>query len=79
MRRRRADPPPPPPWALLSYALRYPEPGRRDELAREVAALPGGPVRALLERFVARQDQSAFAARPESRHDRARRHRSLRP
>jgi nitrate reductase delta subunit len=56
MRRRRADPPPPPPWALLSYALRYPEPGRREELAREVAALPDGPVRALLERFVAEWD-----------------------
>jgi nitrate reductase delta subunit len=54
MRRRRATAPPP--WALLSYALRYPEPGRREELATEVAALPDGPVRAALERFVAEWD-----------------------
>jgi nitrate reductase delta subunit len=54
MRRRRK--PEPAPWALLSYALRYPEPGRREELAAEVAALPAGDVRAALERFVAGWD-----------------------
>ena len=40
------------PWALLSLLLRYPD--ERVIAAREdVAALPAGPVRALLERFVA--------------------------
>jgi nitrate reductase delta subunit len=44
------------PWALLSYLLRYPDAGvaaARPELAAEVAELPGGPVRAALERFLA--------------------------
>jgi nitrate reductase molybdenum cofactor assembly chaperone NarJ/NarW len=53
MRRRRS---PEPPWALLSFLLRYPDDavaGARGELAAEVAALPDGPVRAALERFLA--------------------------
>ena len=53
MRRRR--PSEPPPWALLSFLLRYPDDTvatARGELASEVAALPGGPVRAALERFL---------------------------
>ena len=53
MRRRR---PPEPPWALLSFLLRYPDDtvaGARGELAAEVAALPDGPARAALERFLA--------------------------
>jgi nitrate reductase delta subunit len=44
------------PWALLSFVLRYPDErvlAARDELAAEVAALPGGPVRDALERFLA--------------------------
>jgi nitrate reductase delta subunit len=44
------------PWALLSFVLRYPDDrvlAARDELAAEVAALPGGPVRDALERFLA--------------------------
>jgi nitrate reductase delta subunit len=65
MKRRRTDPPP---WALLSYLLRYPDPhvaGSRDELVAEVAALPDGPARAALERFLAgwTGDQTALAAR----------------
>ena len=54
---RRARPTPPPaPWALLSYLLRYPDAevlAARDELAAEVAALPPGPVRDALGRFMA--------------------------
>ena len=53
MRRRRE---PDPPWALLSYLLRYPDAevaAARPELEAEVAALPEGPVRASLERFLA--------------------------
>jgi nitrate reductase molybdenum cofactor assembly chaperone NarJ/NarW len=53
--RRRGDPSPAP-WALLSYALRYPEPGAREQLAGEVSALPDGPARAALERFLAAWD-----------------------
>lgn len=44
------------PWALLSFVLRYPDErvlAARDELAAEIAALPGGPVRDALERFLA--------------------------
>ena len=68
MRRRRAEPPPPAPWALLSYLLRYPDPdvaAARDEIAGDVAALPVGPMRAALERFLAgwTGDQTALAAR----------------
>ena len=68
MRRRRTDAPLPAPWALLSYVLRYPDPevaDARDELAAEVAALPEGPGRAALERFLAgwTGDQTALAAR----------------
>ena len=67
MRRRRADPPPMP-WALLSFLLRYPDAGvaaARDQLAGEVASLPGGPVRDALQRFLAdwTGDQTALAAR----------------
>ena len=39
------------PWALLSYLLRYPD--EQADLAGEVAALPAGPVRESLERFLA--------------------------
>jgi nitrate reductase molybdenum cofactor assembly chaperone NarJ/NarW len=45
----------PPPWALLSFVLRYPGDdvvAARDAVADEVAALPLGPVRAALERFL---------------------------
>ena len=47
------------PWALLSYVLRYPDErlaGARAELADDVAAMPGGPARAALERFLAGWD-----------------------
>jgi nitrate reductase molybdenum cofactor assembly chaperone NarJ/NarW len=58
LRRRGAPAPPaaPPPWALLSFLLRYPRPdvaGARTDIAAEVQALPDGPVRAALARFVA--------------------------
>ena len=67
MRRRRADPPPVP-WALLSFLLRYPDAdvaAARDQIAGEVTALPGGPVRDGLEQFLAgwTGDQTALAAR----------------
>ena len=39
------------PWALLSYLLRYPD--EQADLSGEVAALPAGPVRESLERFLA--------------------------
>ena len=56
------------PWALLSYVLRYPTAevaAARPELVAEVAALPGGPVREALERFLAgwTGDETALAAR----------------
>jgi nitrate reductase delta subunit len=68
MRRRRTDPPTPAPWALLSFLLRYPDAdvaAARDDVAGEVSALPAGPVREALERFLARWkgDQTALAAR----------------
>jgi nitrate reductase delta subunit len=55
-------------WALLSYLLRYPGPevaAAGPQLAAEVAALPAGPVRASLERFMADwiADPTALAAR----------------
>lgn len=58
----------PAPWALLSFLLRYPGPevaAARDELAAELAALPEGPARAALERFLAgwTGDETALAAR----------------
>jgi nitrate reductase delta subunit len=58
----------PAPWALLSFLLRYPDDrvaAARDELATEVAALPDGPVRASLERFLERftGDATTLAAR----------------
>jgi nitrate reductase delta subunit len=66
MRRRHTNPPTP--WALLSFLLRYPDAdvaGARDDVAGEVAALPAGPVRAALERFLAgwTGDQTVLAAR----------------
>ena len=66
--KRRLTTPPPMPWALLSFLLRYPDPdvaAARDEIADEVSALPAGPVRAGLERFLAgwTGDQTALAAR----------------
>ena len=66
MRRRR--PAEPPPWALLSYLLRYPDAelaAAGPELEAEIAALPGGPARAALERFMATwtADETALAAR----------------
>jgi len=70
VRRRRPTGPSaaPPPWALLSYLLRYPTAAvaaARPELASEVSALPEGPVRAALERFIVgfTGDQTALAAR----------------
>jgi nitrate reductase delta subunit len=67
-RRRTEAPPASAPWALLSYLLRYPDAGvaaARDELAAEVSALPGGPLRDALERFLAgwTGDATALAAR----------------
>jgi nitrate reductase delta subunit len=61
--RRRAEPPAP--WALLSYALRYPRPGAREQIAAEAAALPEGRARAALERFLAgwSGDQMTLAGR----------------
>jgi nitrate reductase delta subunit len=63
MRRRRQ---PDPPWALLSYLLRYPD-GRLSglTLTAEVAALPAGPAREALERFMAAwtDDPIVLAAR----------------
>jgi nitrate reductase molybdenum cofactor assembly chaperone NarJ/NarW len=52
VRRRRHEPP----WALLSFALRYPDErvaAARAELEAEVAGLPDGEPRAALERFLA--------------------------
>jgi nitrate reductase molybdenum cofactor assembly chaperone NarJ/NarW len=52
MRRR---PPAPPPWALLSFVLRYPDAdvvAARPEVEAQVAALPDGPVRDALQRFL---------------------------
>jgi nitrate reductase delta subunit len=65
---RRRAPAPPAPWALLSFLLRYPGPevaAARDELAAAAAALPPGPVRDALERFMDgwTGDQTALAAR----------------
>ena len=67
LRRTPAPAPGPPPWALLSFLLRYPGPevaGARGELAAEVAALPNGPVRTALDRFLAgwTGDQTQLAA-----------------
>jgi nitrate reductase delta subunit len=56
MSRRRTPLADPAPWALLSFLLRYPGPevvAVRDELGAEVAALPAGPARDALERFLA--------------------------
>jgi nitrate reductase molybdenum cofactor assembly chaperone NarJ/NarW len=68
MRIRRTTSSPPAPWALLSFVLRYPTPAvveARDDVAAEVAALPAGPVRAALERFLAgwTGDQTELAGR----------------
>jgi nitrate reductase molybdenum cofactor assembly chaperone NarJ/NarW len=65
MRRRDR---PQPPWALLSYLLRYPDravAAAGPELVAEVAALPSGPVRGALERFMAgwTGDHTRLAAR----------------
>ncbi len=57
MKRRRE--PAPLPWALLSFALRYPEPGMRERIADEVAALPGGAAHEALERVLATCDGEA--------------------
>jgi nitrate reductase delta subunit len=49
----------PAPWALLSFLLRYPTPevaAARPALLAEVAALPAGEMRTLLERFLSRWD-----------------------
>ncbi|MEZ5123235.1 MAG: nitrate reductase molybdenum cofactor assembly chaperone [Solirubrobacterales bacterium] len=67
-RRSRPDRDAPAPWALLSFLLRYPDErvaDARDELAVEVAALPDGPVRESLERFLERftGDATQLAAR----------------
>jgi nitrate reductase molybdenum cofactor assembly chaperone NarJ/NarW len=68
MRHRHTQPPTAAPWALLSFLLRYPDAGvaaARDDVAGEVSALPDGPVREALERFLARWtgDHTALAAR----------------
>ena len=68
MRRRRTEPAAAAPWALLSFLLRYPDAdvaAARDDVAGEVSALPAGPVREALERFLAgwTGDQTALAAR----------------
>jgi nitrate reductase molybdenum cofactor assembly chaperone NarJ/NarW len=68
MRRRQSDPPQPPPWALMSFVLRYPDAdvaAAREDVAAEVSALPDGPVREALERFLAgwTGDQTVLAAR----------------
>ena len=68
MRRRHTQPPTAAPWALLSFLLRYPDAdvaAARDDVGGEVSALPAGPVREALERFLARWkgDQTALAAR----------------
>jgi nitrate reductase delta subunit len=57
-----------PPWALLSYLLRYPDPAiaaSGPALREEIAALPDGPVRASLQRFMAdwSDDPTVLAAR----------------
>jgi nitrate reductase molybdenum cofactor assembly chaperone NarJ/NarW len=68
MRRRHTQPPTPAPWALLSFLLRYPDAdvaAARDDVAGEVSALPEGPLRKALERFLAgwTGEQTALAAR----------------
>ena len=68
LRRTPPSDPAPAPWALLSFLLRYPGPEvaeARDELPAQVAALPEGPARAAVERFLAgwTGDQTALAAR----------------
>ncbi|HEX6620576.1 MAG TPA: nitrate reductase molybdenum cofactor assembly chaperone [Solirubrobacteraceae bacterium] len=68
MRHRHTQPPTAAPWALLSFLLRYPDAGvaaARDDVAGEVSALPDGPVREALQRFLAgwTGDQTALAAR----------------
>jgi nitrate reductase delta subunit len=68
LRRRPPPPAPPRPWALLSFLLRYPDErvvAARADVERQVAALPAGPVRAALERFLAgwSGDARALAAR----------------
>ena len=68
MRHRRTQPPTAAPWALLSFLLRYPDAdvaAALDDVGGEVSALPAGPVREALERFLARWkgDQTALAAR----------------
>jgi len=62
MRRHRE---PPAPWALLSFVLRYPQPGARERIAAEVEVLPEGWARAAHERFLAgwTGDAPALAAR----------------
>jgi nitrate reductase delta subunit len=56
------------PWALLSFLLRYPDASvaaSGPSLRAEIAALPDGPVRAALERFMAdwSDDATVLAAR----------------
>lgn len=67
MRRRRIATDPPP-WSLLSFLLRYPDAdvvAAGEAVADEVAALPAGPVREALERFLAdwTGDPTELAAR----------------
>lgn len=66
--RRRGTEPAAAPWALLSFVLRYPDASvaaARDDVAAEVSALPDGPVRTALERFLEgwTGDQTELAAR----------------
>jgi len=61
LRRRTPTTAAPPPWALLSFLLRYPHDGVVAAWAGEVAALPAGPVRSALERFLAGSTASPAA------------------
>jgi nitrate reductase delta subunit len=68
MRRHRRAPDPPPPWALLSYVLRYPDPGvaaAGPELRADIAELPAGATRDALEQFMGAwtDDPTVLAAR----------------
>lgn len=49
-------------FALLAEAFRYPHPGLRETLERESAALPAGPVRAAMMRFLQALEPLSLAA-----------------
>jgi nitrate reductase delta subunit len=65
-RARRAPGPAEAPWALLSFVLRYPDErvlGARRDVVEACAALPEGPARAALERFLGAWDGEPAALR----------------